>query len=171
MTDKEIGKILKGMTILVDTREKKNDHILEYFNSNGISWKIQKLSYGDYGVEFPDEYSHLNNCVVVEKKNGIDEINGNFTKKREQFHNEFRRANEAGSKIHLLIENATWKKIANGSYRSTIAPNSVIASILVFSNMYDAPVWFVGKDESPMLIYKLLWYGVRGKLKEIENKH
>lgn len=167
MTDKEIGNVMSSMVILVDTREKKNQHILDFFDKNGIKWKSKKLDFADYGVEFPEEYRHLDNCVVVEKKNGIDEINGNFTTKREQFHAEFKRANAAGSRIHLVIENATWKKIVNGSYRSKIYPASVVASILTFNAMYDASVWFVGKDESPILIYRLLWYGVRSKLKEI----
>lgn len=165
MTDKELGNVLKGVTIIADTREKKNQHILDYFESNEITYKVDKLDFGDYSFELPEPYSHLNYKVSVEKKNSIDEINGNFTKGRERFHNEFKRATDCGLKLHLVIENATWKKIANGSYRSGISPKSLTASLLTFNRMYDSPVWFVGKDESPMLIYHILYYGIRGLLK------
>lgn len=165
MTEKQIAEIMSQMVIVVDTREQKNQHILEYFNEHGIKWKSQKLDFADYGFELPEPYSYLNNLVVVEKKNSIDEINGNFTKGRERFHNEFKRSQEHNSKVHLVVENATWKKIMNGTYRSKIHPNSVMASIITFSQMYNLSTWFVEKSNSPMLIYNLISYGVKGLLK------
>lgn len=167
MTDKQIAEIMSQMVYVVDTREKKNEHILDYFKEHDIKYKVEKLDFGDYGFELPEPYSHLNNKIVVEKKNSIDEINGNFTKGRERFHNEFKRARDNDAKVHLVVENATWKKIMNGTYRSKISPNSVMASFLTFGQMYDMPVWFVEKSNSPMLITNLINYGVRGILKNV----
>lgn len=165
MTDKEFGELILGMTVLIDTREQKNDHIIEYLIRSGIPYKRVTLNHGDYSFEFSNpEYKYLDRSVCIEKKNSLDEINGNFTTGRDRFHREFQRAKEAGTKMHLVIENATWKKIVNESYRSKISSASVTASILSFSIRYDCPVWFCGKEESAMLIYKLLVYSIREKV-------
>ena len=37
--------------ILVDTREKQNQHILEVFEQNNINYKVTKLDFGDYAIE------------------------------------------------------------------------------------------------------------------------
>ena len=164
LTDKEIAKIIKESKVIVDTREQKNEHILEYFDKNNILWKFQKLDSGDYSLELPEKYKHLNEFVIIEKKNSLSEIAGNFTKGRERFYREFERAND--KKKHLVIEDATWKKVLVENYRSEMSSNSMIASILSFSIKYNMPVWFVGKSESPMLIWKLLYYELREKLKK-----
>ena len=44
----DIKKLLKSMVVLVDSREKKNSHILEYFAKQGIAYQETKLDYGDY---------------------------------------------------------------------------------------------------------------------------
>jgi ERCC4-type nuclease len=162
MTDKQYSELMLGLIVLVDSREKVNQHVLEYFDRNKINYRVTKLDHADYSFEFTDpNFKHYDRKVAVERKAHLDEINNNFTKDRDRFHREFQRAEESGTKIHLVVENATWKKIVNESYRSKISSASVTASILSFSIRYKCPVWFVGKDESPMLIYKLLIYGIR----------
>lgn len=163
LTDKEISKIIKESKVIVDTREQKNQHILEYFDKNNIIWKSQKLDSGDYSLELPEKYNYLNEFVIIEKKNSLSEIAGNFTKGRERFYREFERAKN--KKKHLVVEDATWKRVFNENYRSEMSSNSMIASILSFSIKYNMPVWFVGKSESPILIWKLLYYELREKLK------
>lgn len=44
----ELKKLTKSLIILVDSREKKNDHILSYFTKQGIAYQETKLDYGDY---------------------------------------------------------------------------------------------------------------------------
>lgn len=44
----ELKKLTKSLVILVDSREKKNDHILSYFTKQGIAYQETKLDYGDY---------------------------------------------------------------------------------------------------------------------------
>ena len=145
MTDRELDNVLRDMTIIVDTREQKNDHLLKYFNDNGIKWVCKKLDTADYSFELPN-HQHLgfDRKFLVEKKNGLNEITGNFTSSRERFQREFQRIED--EHLHLVIENATWKKVVNGSYRSKMHPNSLIASLLSWSIRYDFKVWFVGKD-------------------------
>lgn len=167
MTDKELNDILQDMTIIIDTREKKNGHLLKYFDDNGIKWVCKKLDTADYSMELPN-YQHLglDRKFLVEKKNSLDEITGNFTTDRARFQREFERITD--EHIHLVIENTTWKKVVNGSYRSKMHPNSLTASILSWSIRYNFKVWFVGKDESPMLIYNILKYELVEALKNVK---
>lgn len=166
LTDNEKASILQDMVVICDTREQKNQHILDYFTQYKIPYKTERLDTADYSFILPS-YPELNldKTVLVEKKNSLDEIAGNFTKDRVRFINEFERVTT--EHIHLVIENATWKKVKNGSYRSKLHPNSMTASLLTWNIRYNCPLWFVGKEESPELIYKILYY----ELKEILNNY
>ena len=48
--DVETKALLKSLTMIVDSREQKNQHILRYFTEKNIPYRVQKLDYGDYGV-------------------------------------------------------------------------------------------------------------------------
>ena len=167
MTDRELNDIIDNMVVIVDSREQKNGHLLKYFDDNGIKWVCKKLDTADYSFELPN-YKHLglDRKILVEKKNSLDEITGNFTTSRDRFQREFERITD--EHLHLVIENTTWKKVVNGSYRSKMHPNSLIASLLSWSVRYGFKVWFGGKDESPMLIYNLLKYELVEALKEVK---
>ena len=49
----EAKKLAKNIVILVDSREKKNKYILDYFEKQGISYRVEKLEYGDYSFMIP----------------------------------------------------------------------------------------------------------------------
>ena len=62
-TDAEIRDNLKTMTIICDTREQQNGHIVGYFDSNQIPHISRKLNAGDYSFlmgdcDFSDEGGH-----------------------------------------------------------------------------------------------------------------
>lgn len=168
LTDKVIHDIINDMVILVDTREQKNQHIIDFFESAGINYRIEKLETADYTFVLPN-YPDINidKQVLVEKKNSLDEIAGNFTKDRERFTREFNRVTT--EKMHLVIEGATWKKVLKGSYRSKFPPKSFMASLLTFNVRYDCPVWFTGIEESPILIYNIMYYGLLEHLKQLRG--
>ena len=52
-TDKEMEELISSMTILVDTREQKNNHITDYFDRKKINYKRKALNYGDYSFMIP----------------------------------------------------------------------------------------------------------------------
>jgi len=52
-TDKELDELVKSLTILVDTREKNNQHLLDYWDDKRINHKKKALSYGDYSFMIP----------------------------------------------------------------------------------------------------------------------
>lgn len=167
MTDKQLDDILKSIVILVDTREQKNDHIIDFFKANNIKYEYQKLNVGDYSFRV-DKLPELNGELIatVERKNSLDEICGNFTASRERFVREFERSLESGVNVHLMIENATWKKIFGKSYRSMLPAKSFVASLLTFSIRYSLQVWFLTPSEAGAFILNVLVYELREYLKE-----
>jgi len=166
MTDAQISKILQDLTIICDTREQKNKHILDYLTKNKVKYIVEKLETADYSFYLPN-YPHLelDLSILVERKNSWDEIIGNFTKRRKQFIAEFERLDD--EEMHVVIETATWRKLFAQSYRSKVAYQSILASTLTFSTRYDAKFWFVQPQDSGELIYSLIYYGLREKLKNM----
>lgn len=164
MTNKEKIDILSDMTIIIDSREKKNQHIIDYLVNNKIPYKIETLSSADYSFILTN-YPKLNfdKKILVERKGSLDEVAGNFTKNRDRFKREFERLS-SDQTIHIVMETATWKKIINGSYRSKFSPNAYIASLLTWNIKYNCPIWFVEKKEAGEIIYKILYYELYNKL-------
>lgn len=165
LTDRQIGDIVGDMVFLVDSREKKNEHITIDFEQRKLITRIEKLDVGDYTFILPNYPElELDRKFVVERKNSLDEICGNFTKDRERFIREFERFD--GHRMHLLIEGATWRKIARKSYRSQMHPNSFTASLMTFTLRYNVPAWFVNAEEAGTLIYNILKYELIEHLKK-----
>lgn len=165
MTDKQIANIIDDMTIIIDTREKNNNHIISWLESENIKYKTEKLDSGDYSFILPNYNKlKLDRLFLVEKKNSLDEIASNFSKHRERFINEFERV-PINAKMHIVIENASWTKIKNKSWRSLLTSSSMCASIITWSIRYKCSIWFVEKQNSPKLIYDLLKYELMEFLK------
>ena len=89
--------------LISDTREKKNQHVLDYFEAVGIKYEIAKLDYGDY----MDAYRP---GIVIDRKQNIAELAKNVVgKDRDRFVRELERANAAGSKLVILVEQNRYK--------------------------------------------------------------
>lgn len=165
MTDKKVAEYLSSMVIVVDTREKVNQHILEFFDNSDIAYVEEKLDSADYSVRFNcDSEVDYNYCVLVERKNSFDEIIGNFTKNRARFAREFERIN-TDQRVSIVIETASWLKLFRGSYRSKLPPKALIASLFTWVYRYNCPIFYASKNESPEVIYWLLYYGAMETLK------
>jgi ERCC4-type nuclease len=162
-TDKEIGDMLKQLTVICDTREQVNENITGYLDSKKIPRITRKLDTGDYSAMIGD--MTLEHDVVIEKKNGLDEIAGNFTVDRQRFENEFTRAKAEGLKVFLLIENASWSDILLHNYRSKLAPKSLIASLLSWQVRFNVTIIFCNPSETGQIIYGILYYAAREALK------
>ena len=119
-TDTEIKKLVKNMVILVDTKEKVNDHILNYFDKKDIKYKKKSLDYGDYSfmlkanekLGIPKDV-WFDKLVVIERKSSLKEISNNLTSERSRFEKELALAPK--DKV-ILIENASYEDIALGNY-------------------------------------------------------
>ena len=78
--------------LISDTREKKNQHVLDHFDKVGIRYEIAKLDYGDYMDAYRTDIS-------IDRKQNIGELARNCTRESERFRREIERANKADSKL------------------------------------------------------------------------
>ena len=146
-TDKEMEELISSMVILVDTREKVNAHILEYFDKKGIAYKTKALDRGDYSFMIPKNEKlgiprdlYFMNKVVVERKGSLEELSGNLTNERDRFEKELCLAPK--DKV-LLVENANYSDIATGNYNTKYNKKSYWGAIHSFWFKYNIPVFFM----------------------------
>ena len=169
-SDKEIKEILKEAIVVIDTREQRCKHIIEYFEAHKIKYVCEKLDFGDYTlkVQLPhwNRAFYLQDICTIERKANLNELSGNFTQSRERIEKEFLRARGC---LHLLIENASYEDILLHNYNTKYLPNSFNATLKVFEVRYDLKVTFL-KDStySGDFIYKTLIYTLRELLKRGE---
>lgn len=135
------------MVILVDTREKKADHLLEYFNKAGIAYEEKALDYGDYSFYIPanDKLSipraiYFDNSIVVERKGSLEELSGNLTKERDRLEKEL--ALSPKTKV-MIVENASYADVVTGNYDTKYNNKSFWASLHSFWFKYDIPIVFM----------------------------
>lgn len=84
---------------VIDSREKKFEHIKSYFEKNGIDYAIRKLDVGDYQIEGQPGIS-------VDRKQNLQELSKNLmnAKDHSRFWKEVRRAREQRVKLYVLVE-------------------------------------------------------------------
>ena len=153
-TDAEIRQKLKDLVVIIDSREQVNYHLLEWLDKHHIQHKSRALETGDYSImlgntSFEDE-------VVIERKANLDEIAGNFTSGRERFEREMIRAKARGTKLFLVVENATWTDIFLHNYRSRLEPKSLFASLMSWQAEYNLTVIFCKSSETAQILYSTL---------------
>lgn len=146
-TDKEVDAIIKSIVILIDTREKKMDHITEYFDKAKIPYKKKALPYGDYSFMIPknEELSIprdlvFYNEIIVERKGSLEELSGNLTKERDRLEKEL--ALSPQRKV-LIVENANYSDMVTGNYKTEYNNKSYWASIHSFWHKYNIPIIFM----------------------------
>ncbi|MFW5987866.1 MAG: ERCC4 domain-containing protein [bacterium] len=171
-TKKERKGLLNSLTILVDSREQKNQHITSYFEDKGVPYKNKKLDWGDYSFMLPaapeagimrDIYFNRHD-IAIERKRSLNELSNNFTHDRTQFENELIRAGRG--KFILLIENEQgYKNIIKHNYRTNYKPRSYIGTLHSFRHRYDMEVMFIDPAFSGNFIYYTFYYYCRECLK------
>lgn len=146
-TDKEIDKLCKSITVLIDTREKSNQHIIDWFGKKKIPWKLKALSNGDYSFFLPanDEFNierdlYFDKEIMVERKHNLDEVGTNFTTYRTRFEEEMA---TYGGKKYLLLENSTYGYIVDGNYRNKLSEKAFLASVHTFNHRYNLEIVYM----------------------------
>ncbi|MDE5823793.1 MAG: ERCC4 domain-containing protein [Lachnospiraceae bacterium] len=167
----DIKRLTKQMVILVDSREKKNSHILDYFAKQNIAYRLEKLEYGDYSFMIPasaaggtDIYFHRN--CVIERKASLEELSGNLAQKRQQFETEFLKAGNDGGKIYLMVEApGGYSDIIGHKYRTEFTPAAYMASLKTFEHRFDANIQFISPEYAGYYIVSTFQYFAREMLK------
>lgn len=95
---------MEKFILLEDTRQQNSKHDLKhkYFEEHGIEVRRTKLYCGDYTLP-------TNQSICVDSKRSIEEICQNVCgKEHARFRRECERAQEAGIKLIILVENCGW---------------------------------------------------------------
>lgn len=169
-TDKELDELVKSQVILVDTREKNNQHLLAAWDKGSIPYKKKALDRGDYSFMIPANEKlniprnlYFDNEIIVERKGSLEEISGNFTKERDRLEKELALA--PATKV-LLIENAEYKDVCTGNYKTEYNKKSFLASLHSFWIRYNIPIFFMpDKTYSAVFIKKYFEYYLKEYLR------
>lgn len=106
----EKQEFMKSVTILVDTREQVNEHILSAFRSYGVMFEERKLDYGDYSFLVGDK--DFSKSCIIERKANVDELYNNVTTDRERIEKELDTISRNARQCTLLVENcAGWTSL------------------------------------------------------------
>ena len=104
------------MIILSDTRQQEHKHDLKekWFAENGIEVRRTKLYVGDYTLP-------VNQSICIDTKRDLQELCGNVCgPQHDRFRNELIRAQEAGIKLIILVENKPEKIGRTGEWNPMI---------------------------------------------------
>ena len=102
--------------------------------------------------------------VICERKHNLDELCQNFTSERLRFEREFMRAKAYGTKVVLIVENATWSDIFLGNYRSKTSPKSLLGSLLSWMVRFNITVTFCKPEETARIMWGIFYYYAKEKL-------
>lgn len=157
-SDKEIKQILREAIVVVDTREQKCGHIIEYFNEKKINYAFEKLDYGDYTLKANLPHLqrpyYLQDRCVIERKANLNELSGNFTQARDRIESEFLRVRGI---MYLLIENSRYQDILNHNYNTKYLPQSYMGTLKAFEARYDLRIMHMDEIQySGDFIYRTL---------------
>lgn len=169
-TDSEIDQIVKSLTVLVDTREKENTHILDWLKKKKISYKTKALTNGDYSFFIPanpdlniDRDLYFDHEIMIERKGSLDELSGNLTQNRARFEEEMA---TYGGKKYLMIENANYEDVVKGNYGTKFSSKAYLASLHAFNHRYDLHITFMpNKEMSGYYIYGVFTYYLKNILR------
>ena len=147
--------------IVVDSREKKWDHIRKYFEDNGILYEVKKLDAGDY-------FSTQQGDVVVDRKQNLQEICSNLSKGDSnivRFVNECKRAKEKQIRLVVLIEGTNCRSVKDlTGWKSKYSKHSgkwLTDKMFNLTVSYGVEWQFCKKNETAERILEILNYDSR----------
>lgn len=169
-TESEITAILKTLTIVIDTREQVNDHILQYLRKHDIPFVNRAIKTGDYACMIPanEKFGIKRDIWLssrIERKAHMDEITGNLQKDtKTAFENELIRAKDIP--FTLLCEDADgYGKMIRGEYRSQYKPLSLLGMLNSFKYRYNFEIVYLDRKYSGNFIYYHFYYQAKDLLK------
>lgn len=143
------------MKVIADTREKTNEHILQYFEKHGIPYTIAKIDTGDY-------LNTDNPTVRVERKASLGELAHNLlSPDRKRFYNEIRRGRDEGLKLVILCEHGpgihSIKDIRNWQPKyGKVTGKALADAIFRLEISYQVPCYFCSKRSTGKRIVEIL---------------
>ena len=158
------------MVILCDSKDKKNEHILEEFDKQKIEYKTKSLKTGDYSFlikacpELGFQYdTYFTDELCIERKNSIDELAGNIKEHDERFFKELNRMINIKT-CYLLIENNKIDDIINHNYQSQYNELAFIRRLLGVQKISNFYLNFVQKENMGFMIYEICYSSLMNQI-------
>jgi hypothetical protein len=151
-------------TILCDTRQQKDLHIVDHFDRKGIAWKRCKVEAGDYQLDGDP-------TVLIDTKKDLMELCANLTRKseHERVIREIERGRELGCprfifliadpKIKFVDEVYTWKRPMDWrtkKYRTKVLPETLQKIMITFAKNHNCEFLFCTKLQMGRMVASLL---------------
>ena len=143
-----------SIKLQIDSREKKNEHILRYFDRHGIDYEIRKLDIGDYMLD--------GGAISIDTKRSVDELASNMLNRKDhaRFLREAKRAADSGIKLIVLLETSKYKSIPDlrewRSKYSGITGRSLMDAVYKTHIAYGVEFLFCPKISTGRRIIELL---------------
>lgn len=148
--------------IIVDSREKKWDHIRSYLEENGVEYAVHKLDVGDY-------LNTDHGGIVIDRKANLQELASNLSKGDSnimRFTREARRAKEAKTRFIVLIEGTECQNVKDvAAWKSRITRHTgkwLTDKMFNLTVSYNVEWMFCRKTETARRILEILEYGKDG---------
>lgn len=161
------------MQVIADTREQDTAYFRARTAQMGCAVIREKLDFGDYSARFlldDGAWFDMRQHVAIERKSSLDELALCFARDRARFEREFIRAGGCGARLYLLVEGATWEAAISGEYRSKMAPQALVSSLIAWMCRYDCRVIMCRAKTSGRLIRDILHHEGRQRLLTIQTK-
>lgn len=151
------------MVILHDTKEQQNQHIIDYFEKEGIRHKARSLKTGDYTfmLEADPDFGitrdlWFSDVLAIERKNSVEELAGNIADSggTARFAREMSRFKDIQT-VYLVIENDQLDDIILHNYRSQINADSFLRTMLTWQKKSNFYINFVRRENMGKFIYEL----------------
>lgn len=153
---------MRNMTIQIDSREQKFDHIQAQFDRMGIKHFVSKLPVGDY-------ISLDNARRAIDRKRNLQELCGNICQGHDRFRRELERARDLGIQLVFLVEHSrNYRTLSDVRHwknpRKSISPYALDGMELykrlhTIEAKYHTTFYFCDKRETGSKIIELLTYG------------
>ena len=154
MNNFDLEKTLSTIVYIFDSREKKNDHIKNYFEKHDIPFKVQKLDEGDYQIEG-------NPNITVDRKQNMQEVYNCVVNDKSRFMKEVRRCYEKHIKLYVLIEHGGQIKsladVPNWKPKyGTISSREIAERLYRLHISYGVEILFCSKRQTAKKIIEIL---------------
>ena len=169
-TEKNLKELLNNLIILVDTRDKTNQEILDFFDKNSIKYKKKALKTGDYSfmiTRCPElgflMDTYFTDELCIERKNGISELAANIVEKDERFIKELNRMINIQD-VYLLVENDKFDDVIEHNYMSEYNEVSFLRALLTTQKTSNYYLYFIKRDNMGRMIYEICRNSLMSKI-------
>ena len=141
--------------LIVDSREKKWDHIRDYLSGRGYEYRVEKLNTGDY-------VSDSSPGIVIDRKKDLNELATNLcTSDSNRFWREMRRSKQEGILLIVLVEHGGKIKehkdvLGWRSKYSKITGQQLLNEMCNVEVAYGVKFMFTNKRKTASMIVELL---------------